>query len=317
VLLGERVLPENPKFWPEWGQPGEPGDHLAHFPHDITRNIIPVPCHSHNDFENEIPLWDAIHSGCTSIEANVWFVRGFDKLIVGADDVNLTPGRTFESLYVQPLFDILDQRNPKKRKAKRAEEQGVGLYETDPAQTLVLLVDFKNFPNETYHAVESQIEILHEAGYLAYFDMEANTYVDGAITVVVSGNAPFDLITESKEHRIIFFDAPLNEFSLKSPTKASAIYDSTNSYSASASMREAVGFPWFGYSSGQLDALRDQLGGAQKAGLKTRYRDIPTWPTGLRNYVWETLVREGVDYLSVDDLQAATKGIWGKWGRRV
>jgi hypothetical protein len=313
-LLGERILPENPKYWPEWGQSGQPGDHLAHYPHDITRDTLPVPCYSQNDFSRDIPFYDAIHYGCTSIEVNVFYVAGLG-LIVGGDDLNLTPQRTFSKLYVNPLTEVLDARNPKKRKIKRAEEQGVGVYEMDKEKTLALVVKFQTYPEETFETLKSSIGSLYEAGYLAYFDTKENTYINGAVTVVATGNVPVDLIMDNKENRLIFYDAPLAEFSLKSPTNSTSIYNETNTYSASASMRQAVGFPWFGrYSGGQIDKLRDQVGGAQRAGLKTRYWDFPGWPILLRNYIWGLLVREGVDYLTVDDLQAATKGKWGTWG---
>ncbi len=48
-------------------------------------------------------------------------------------------------------------------------------------------------------------------------------------------------------------------------------------------------------------------------GLKVRYWRIPEWPIGLRNYLWRVLVREGVDYLSVDDIEDVR---WENWGPR-
>jgi hypothetical protein len=316
-LLGERVLPETPKFWPEWGQPGEPGDKLAHYPHDITRDILPVPCHSHEDFMRDIPLWDAIHAGCTSIEVNVFYVPSLGLMVAG-DDLNMAPQRTLPKLYVKPLFDLLRSRNPMKKKVKRtseAEDQGAGVYEMDKEQTLVLVVNFQNHPNETFKALRASINDLYNMGYLAYFDVEEDAYVEGPITIVATGNVPVELIMESDEDRLIFYDAPLADFSLKNPTNATSAYNRNNTFSASASMRQAVGFPWFGrYTGGQIETLRDQVKGAHAAGIKTRYDDFPGWPRSLRNYIWGLLMREGVDYLTVDDIQAATKGTWGTWG---
>ena len=37
---------------------------------------------------------------------------------------------------------------------------------------------------------------------------------------------------------------------------------------------------------------------------------MPAWPLGLRDYVWEVLVKEGVDILNVDDLRGARGWRW-------
>jgi hypothetical protein len=266
----------------------------------------------------DIPLWDAVHAGCTSIGVDVFYIPSLDLMVAG-DDLNLTPRRTFPNLYGKPLFDLLRSRNPmKKRKVKRtsgAEEQGLGVYEMDTSQTLALVVNFQNHPEETFRTLRANIDDLYNAGYLAYFDVAENEYVDGPITIVATGNVPVDLIMDGSEDRLIFYDAPLAAFSGKSPGAATAAYNSNNTFSASASLRQAVGFPWLGrYTGGQVAALRDQVAGAQQAGLKTRYDDFPGWPVSLRNYIWGLLVREGVDYLTVDDIEAATKGKWGTWG---
>ena len=35
---------------------------------DITRNVVPLKCHSHNDYWRRVPLYQALHAGCTSVE---------------------------------------------------------------------------------------------------------------------------------------------------------------------------------------------------------------------------------------------------------
>ncbi len=44
-----------------------------------------------------------------------------------------------------------------------------------------------------------------------------------------------------------------------------------------------------------------------------RYWELPFWPIGLRNRLWEVLVEEGVDVLNVDDLKGASARDWGAW----
>jgi hypothetical protein len=89
------------------------------------------------------------------------------------------------------------------------------------------------------------------------------------------------------------------------------VYTTRNSYYASASFGEAIGRMWqFHLSKRQMNLLRGQIQGAHRRGLKVRYWDLPDWPISLRNHVWEVLMREGVDMLNVDELQAAATRDW-------
>lgn len=99
------------------------------------------------------------------------------------------------------------------------------------------------------------------------------------------------------------------------------VYSVANSYYASVSFsRSVLRFPtlppWRNrLSSAQIELVRKQVAGAHARGLKVRYWSVPEWPRGLRNYFWRVLVKEGVDYLNVDDLKAATTQTWvGKNG---
>ncbi|MCJ1354584.1 MAG: Altered inheritance of mitochondria protein 6 [Icmadophila ericetorum] len=91
----------------------------------------------------------------------------------------------------------------------------------------------------------------------------------------------------------------------------SDIYTITNSYYASASFGSTIGRMWrYRLSPRQMSILRGQIRGAHRRGLKVRYWDLPDWPIGLRNHVWQVLVGEGVDLLNADDLKAATRWDW-------
>jgi hypothetical protein len=298
----------NDNFWPGWGSPGDLGEYLAHYPTDFTRGVLPVPCHSHNDYWRRIPLYEAIHYGCTSVEADVWNFNG--DLYVGHEESSLTVNRTFRSLYVNPLVDILNHQNPS---TQFIEAKNNGVFDENYHQTLVLLVDIKTEPIETFKAVQNQLSALRDRGYLTHFD--GKDVIFGPITVVGTGNTPFDLVVANTTYRDIFFDAPLNEFSAKEPTAAHKTYNTTNSYYASTSLYELVGLPWrAGYSDSQKEKMVDRIKGAQMVGLKARYWETPGWPVLLRNYVWDFLVKEGVDVLNADDVLAATHGKWGHWG---
>ena len=92
-----------------WGKPGQVGEGLADYPTDATRGVLPVPCVSHNDYWRRVPLFAALHSGCSSVEADVWLLDGEDELLIGHNTASLTRERTFRSLYIDPLVELLDK----------------------------------------------------------------------------------------------------------------------------------------------------------------------------------------------------------------
>ena len=49
----------------------------------FIRNATPVPVHSHNDYKRRIPVFEALASGCISIEADVHLIDGSGEGAVG------------------------------------------------------------------------------------------------------------------------------------------------------------------------------------------------------------------------------------------
>lgn len=324
----------------DWTFPGKTSSDIASHLLDITRDVTPIPCHSHNDYWRRVPLYDALRWGCTGVEADVWLFD--EELHVGHSTSALTQNKTFRSMYVDPLRKMLDHKNELGGFAASSSVKN-GVFDTAPTQTLVLLVDFKNNGHDIFPFVSQQLTALREKGYLTYFDGE-NT-IEGPITVVATGNAPFDLIIANSTYRDIFFDAPLDRM-YEEPassnldnephdhndstkivarggqgtvgTSPDSQFDSTNSYYASVSFGRSIGWLWFSHiSESQMKLIRGQIQGAHRRGLKARYWSTPKWPIGLRNKVWKLLVEEGVDYLNGDDLRGMTRMDWGikrHWG---
>jgi hypothetical protein len=346
----------------------------VHWPTDFTRDIHPIACHSHNDYWRREPLYSAIHAGCTGVEADVWLFD--EELYVGHSVSSLTPNRTLTNLYINPILDILQKQNPITHFHPELEKTPNGVFDTAPFQSLIFLIDFKTDGDALLPYVQSQLAPLRQRNYLTYFN--GSTVIDGPVTIVATGNAPFDLLVSNPTYRDIFFDAPLDQMASidlafsspqntdqkdpysdevittplpSAPTQAAnaplfpshsenqpdspstnqninhnvgqghsghaplnpATYNPQNSYYASVSFIKSIGFPWRSrLSHAQLSLIRAQIRGAHAQGLKVRYWSIPSWPRGLRNYIWRVLVREGVDVLNVDDL--GETGILGNWG---
>jgi hypothetical protein len=290
---------------------------------------LPIPAHSHNDYWREIPLFSALYAGCISVEADVWLFSDSDDLWIGHNSASLTKNRTFTSLYIDPLVKILSNKNPDTQFNNGST--GInGVFDTDPTQSLTLLIDIKTDSLSTWPAVQSQLQPLRDRGWLTF--VENDTLHPRPITVVGTGNARFDVLTSNSTYRDAFFDAPLERMyeaaNLTSPsllfprssatpsgqgaegTSPSDEYGPLNSYYASVSFEKSVGRVWwFSLSNAQKELIRGQIRGAKRRGLKARYWDTPAWPKRLRNDVWKFLWEEGVGVLNVDDLDGV-RGLW-------
>lgn len=287
-----------------WGKPGTHTEGLAWYPTNFLQDVIPKPIHSHNDYWRKVPLFTALKQGCISVEADVWLMNDQDQdLYVGHDRAALQPERTFQSLYINPLVEILERQNPT---TPFYNGNYRGIFDTAPNQTLTLLVDVKSVSSPTWARVVDQLAPLRERGWLSFF--ADGTFHERPITVVGSGATPFEDLVANTTYRDYFFDAPLNKL------LDSDQFDSTNSYYASVAMSSSIGRPnpltggWLGAE--QVARLREQVQRAHSLGLKVRYWDLPSWPVQTRNRVWDMMVREGVDILNVDDVKGASKRVW-------
>ncbi|KAK0735630.1 hypothetical protein B0T21DRAFT_412241 [Apiosordaria backusii] len=310
-IIGSRHNDYDP--FVNWGQPNTGTEHLSWYPTDFLRDVPPIPCHSHNDYWRRVPLFDALYAGCTGVEADVWLFN--NDLLVGHDLASLQVNRTFQSLYVNPLVTILERQNPKTPFYNGTLN---GVFDVDPDQTLVLLVDLKTPGHATWPHVLRQLDPLREKGWLSFH--QDGKFHKRPITVVGTGNTPFELIltppypspsnSTFEPQRDAFFDAPLDKLSPESP------YNSSNSYYASVSFFRSIGITqwWKGGepTAGQLAKIRSHIASAHERGLVARYWELPAWPIHVRNKIWEVLVGEGMDMLNVDDLQGATREDWRK-----
>jgi hypothetical protein len=128
----------------------------------------------------------------------------------------------------------------------------------------------------------------------------------GPLTIVDTGNIPLEHVQSNLTNRFVFFDAPL-----LSVSTGITIFNSTNSYYASASLNDAIGKIWFNRLSAEQERnLKTQIGMVQEIGLQSRYWDTPGCPISLRDMLWFKLTELGVGLLNVEDLLSATKWNW-------
>jgi hypothetical protein len=198
-----------------------------------------------------------------------------------------------------------------------------GIFDLAPQQTLVLLVDHKTSGPETFRELHTQLQPLRDLDYLTYWN--GIERVVRALTIVASGNAPFQSVTAlDVKHRDIFWDAKLerlpsfhdDDFDVEPVIYK---YNRSNSYYASTEFKNAILYP-YNQSISPPDTPRTkdmaatQIEQAKARGLMTRFWNTPTEPPNLREIVWRVLIEYQVDILHMDDMGTVRARADG-WGR--
>lgn len=230
--------------------------------------------HAHNDYEHDRPLFDALDHGFTSVEADVWLVDG--ELRVAHDLIDTEPGRTLESLYLQPL-------------AERVRTNHGAVYPSWRA-SLQLLVDIKSDGSATYAAVD---KALREFRFMLTQWVEDQRR-RGAVEVVISGNRPrHDMLAQRV--RLAGYDGRLSDLGTDVPA----------SFMPLVSDNWTRHFTWQGVGpmpQHERDKLHRIVDEAHAAGYRVRFWATPDVEGDAREAVWRELVAADVDHLNTDDL---------------
>ncbi|MFF0341808.1 glycerophosphodiester phosphodiesterase family protein [Kribbella sp. NPDC004875] len=229
--------------------------------------------HAHNDYDHRRPLQDAVDRGFNSVEADVWLVDG--ELRVAHDLADAKPGRTLESLYLQPLAD-------------RVRENHGQVYKH--GRDFQLLIDIKSDGPSTYAAVDKALA-KYRGISTAFVD---GRVVKGAVTSVISGNRPLDAL-KAQKIRYAGYDGRLAD--LQSGMPASLMPLVSDNWTNA--------FTWQGVGpmpAAEKTKLHDIVTTAHHAGYKVRFWATPDTPGAAREALWRELTDAGVDYLNTDDL---------------
>lgn len=118
--------------------------------------------HSHNDYMQEIPFWEAYYANFGSIEADVFLVK--DKLWVAHTEKELSSDRTLENLYLDPI-------------SKQIKLNKGNIYQ-DPKKKLQLLIDIKQDYKTSLNALIKTLK--------KYAEITGNN----GIKIVITGGRP-------------------------------------------------------------------------------------------------------------------------------
>ena len=244
-----------------------------------SRVVLGTPqdaAHAHNDYEHDRPLFDALEHGFTSVEADVWLVDG--ELLVAHDLEDVQPGVTLESLYLDPLSELV-------------RGHGRSVYPGWDG-TFQLLIDIKSDSESTYAAIEKNL-----AEHRSIMTRYTNGQTKAApVIAVVSGNRPLETM-QNLNSRFAFYDGRSGDLESGIPAGLMPLVsDNWNKL-----------FTWQGV--GPMPAiekakLRDYVELAHAQGYRVRFWATPDEPSAAREAIWTELNAAGVDHINTDDLAA-------------
>ncbi len=234
---------------------------------------LPFSAHAHNDYQHENPLWDALHYGFSSIEADVHLVDG--EFLVAHDREDCSPERTLKSLYLDPLRQLV-------------QRHGGSVYENGAG--VILLVDVKSSAEISWKAL---LQLLW-----SYEDIishgNSETRKTGLVRVVVSGKRDFRSMSRCKQP-IADYDGRLADIE-EHPNKSIITL-------ISADWTEE--FKWQGEST-----LQDEETSKLKNIVRLTHgqnRRVRFWGTDVpdstkQQAIWRVLQEMEVDFISTDKL---------------
>lgn len=231
--------------------------------------------HAHNDYEHEHPLTDALDHRFGSVEADIWLIG--DQLLVGHDLSDLTPDRTLQSLYLDPLL-------------ARVRANHGSVYEGHRVP-LQLLIDIKNTGDATYRRLD---QVLRDYRSMLSFAADGNV-ATRAVTPVISGERSARGPMEAQRLRYAFYDGRLDDLGGTAPASFIPLISSNWTQS----------FSWQGdgpMPAEEREKLRRIVAQAHAEHRQVRFWATPDTPGQARDAVWHELLDADVDYLNTDDL---------------
>ena len=238
-------------------------------------DVVPLlQAHAHNDYLHDPPLLQALEHGFTSVEADVFLVG--DRLCVAHEARQITPERTLQSLYLEPL-------------RRRVMENDGRVYRDGPR--FILMIDIKTAAEPTYQRLH---EIL--VGYqdiLTTFGPQGRK--DKAVLAVVSGNRPLKFM-RSQPVRYAGYDGRLAD--LDSDLPADVIPMISDQWAKVTSWRGEGAMP-----ADERRRLDNIVRRVHAKGRLVRFWLTPDAPSREREAVWRQLLAAGVDLINTDDLK--------------
>jgi hypothetical protein len=234
------------------------------------QNISLPNAYAHNDYWHKRPLYDALDNGFTHIEADI-YLRD-DKLVVAHVLPRLRMHKTLDSLYLKPLVDCINGNN---------------FRANCPEYPVMLMIDIKSSASRTYRALRQLLEKYRPM----LSSCKDGRFIQGKITVVLTGNKPFALLRKEKD-RLAFIDEDLMQ--VQKDTVNQNFYQT-------ASCRYSRLLSWTGdgpIPQDQHDQLCQYVSAAHRL-----HKQVRLWASPENKAVWHELLNCGVDLINTDQLE--------------
>lgn len=232
----------------------------------LSQGLVFKGGHSHNDYHQKRPLFEALEHGMASIEADVFLRDG--QLLVGHSEDELQADKTLENIYLAPLLKIVEAKSTS-------------------FKPIILLVDFKDRGSDTYLKLK---EVL--SNYKSMLtEKKDRELIQREITVIISGDRPIEQLRAEKT-RFAFIDGRLNRDDIQD--KADLIPLVSDDWTSYFSWNGAGDFP-----ESDFQKLKQLVDDCHQHGKLVRFWGIPDEASACIK-IWDIMLLANVDLLGCD-----------------
>ena len=232
-------------------------------------NVIQIKLiHSHNDYRQSLPFYQAYAQRLSSIEADIYTTEKEGELLVAHDREELETAPTLDESYIEPIVSLYKLNNGR---AWRGSDK-----------YFVLLIDLKTPVNPTLDRLIKKLQ-----KYPEVFDPAVNPY---AVRVVISGNRPNE-DTFNDFPSTISFDGSQTDYTPRQLERIFMISLNFRNYSR-----------WNGegnINEDELKKVKEAIAAAHALGKPIRFWGSPDTPNA-----WQIFHQLGIDYINTDQPEA-------------
>ncbi|KAJ6493059.1 hypothetical protein C8R45DRAFT_1095576 [Mycena sanguinolenta] len=239
-----------------------------------STTLAAKPIHSHNDYLQAVPFWDAFNLSIMSVEADVWWQDS--QLFVAHTSGAIDKTKTLDSLYLENIMGLING----------SITSATPISVDNPLQ---LLIDMKSDGPTTFQPVWNALQPLRTAGHLTTYANGILT--QGAVTVVGTGNTPLASVV-ALEPRDVFFDSDIRHLYSTLPSVGV-----TPQWGPEITPLASVDYSDVS-NTAQMQAL---VLNAHDFKIRSRF-----WDTAANVATWNTFWAAGSDWVNADDLQAVS-----------
>jgi hypothetical protein len=233
----------------------------------VAHGQLLTQAHAHNDYLKKPPLFAALEHGITSIEVDVFDVKG--EVRIAHIPLFLKNKPLLKDQYLAPL-------------AQRISQNGGTVFKNDSTQ-LILMIELKRNHSDLLQLLKTELEPYHELIDIP----RGNNKRWGPIKILLTGGVSTKLIS-SDELAIFTIDGGLS--SLKNKIDPNLV--------PRISMNYTSHFKWKGRGKmpeAEKKWLIETINQANALGYEIRFWNMPN-----KEVIWEEFLRLGVHRINVD-----------------